>query len=509
MTISRVDRSGGRTVHRRAAALTVGALFAALLLAVAVIFSGAAGATRIAEASRSLNWANSTAAAASTTRAATAQAVVFAIDRGLEVAGEEAVASALLEAEENLGALRTWTASPPSEVGDGLMIELRSYEAAVTDVLGMVADARPVAADGAQAELLTPRFEQVMESLGAAQQRLADEIATAESTAGRIALATRTLVMFLIPVAAIFIYRRLARAELKRRRDAMKAKLDAAEHLSRAKDEFIAGISHELRTPLTGICGFSQHLLEDDLADPDEARELLRVISSESAELSRMVEDLLTAGRLDAETFEIARESVVIGTTIQAVVAPMQRAGHTIDVRGPNAVVAADTARVRQILRNLLSNAVKHGGADIEVSTMVAGNELHLTVADSGPGVDPELVPRIFDRFVHDGTAPLLTGSVGLGLAISRSLAAHMGGDLTYERYSGWTAFTLMLPLADNQSMAVEPLVVAPTDVTDISVAEAWTMAEVAEPADSGADIDLTLTPRPSRPESDFKITFE
>jgi signal transduction histidine kinase len=498
-------------VHRRVTALTVGALFAALLLAVAMIFSGAAGATRIAEASRSLNWANSTAAAAGTTRAAAAQAVVFAVDRDLGVAGDEAVESALLEAEENLAALLTWSAAPPPEAPDALLDDLAVYEAAVSEVLALAAAARPVAADRAQTELLTPRFERVMESLGVVQQGLADEIASAESTAGRIALTTRTLVMFLIPVAAILIYRRLARAELTRRRDAMNARLDAAEHLSRAKDEFIAGISHELRTPLTGICGFSQHLLDDDLADPAEARELLGLISSESAELSRMVEDLLTAGRLDADTFEIARESVVIGSAIQAVVAAMQRAGHAIELRGPNAVVTADNARVRQILRNLLSNAVKHGGDEIEVSTMVAGNELHCTVADSGAGVDPELVPRIFDRFVHDGTTPLLTGSVGLGLAISRSLAAHMGGDLTYERFSGWTAFTLSLPLADDQSMDIEPVVVAPALATKPPVADAWSRSEPAEPAvaaDAGAEVELTLS-RPSRFEPDFKIRFE
>ena len=156
-------------MHRRAAALTVGALFAALLLAVAVIFSGAAGATRIAEASRSLNWATSIAAAAGTTRAATAQAVVFAVDRGLGVAGDEAVASALVEAEENLAALRTWTSSPPDEVAASLVAKLGAYEIAVSEVLALVADARPVAADRSQTELLTPRFEQVMGTLGVAQ----------------------------------------------------------------------------------------------------------------------------------------------------------------------------------------------------------------------------------------------------------------------------------------------------------------------------------------------------
>ena len=85
---------------------------------------------------------------------------------GSQVAGDEAVASALLEAEENLAALRTWVAAAPNDAADGLLAELRAYEDTVVDVLAMVAEARPVAADRAQAERLTPRFAEVMDDLG-------------------------------------------------------------------------------------------------------------------------------------------------------------------------------------------------------------------------------------------------------------------------------------------------------------------------------------------------------
>jgi signal transduction histidine kinase len=496
--------------------LTVGALLAALLLAVAVIFSEAAGATRIAEVSRHLNWTNSAAAAVGITRAATAQAVVFAVDRGLGVADDDAVALALAEAEESRAALRAWTASAPQGTDHRVLIDLAAYDDAIGGVLELVEQDRPVAADRAQAEILEHRFASASGRLGTAQQQLADEIAAAEADAGQVALTARTLVTFLIPLGAILTYRAIARADLRRRQAAMSARLEAAEELSKAKDEFIAGMSHELRTPLTGIYGFAQHLLSGEVADPHETQELLQLITSESAELSRMVEDLLTAGRLDADALDVAREPVEMALEVSATAAPLVRAGQDIGVRGPNAVVVADSARVRQILRNLLSNAAKHGGPRIEVSTMVIGDELHCTVSDSGEGVDAAIAPRLFDRFVHDGKATLLTGSVGLGLAISRALAERMSGRLTYERYSGWTAFTLTLPLADDQSRLTTPVLNLPNvardavspmlDVTPSTNTDTFRRHPHVAPA---ARVDVTVGAPTDESPSEFRIRFE
>ncbi len=102
--------------------------------------------------------------------------------------------------------------------------------------------------------------------------------------------------------------------------------------------------------------------------------------------------------------------------------------------------------RVRQILRNLLSNAHKHGGDVIRVGTYERGGAVDLVVADNGDGVPPDKVPRLFTRYVHEGEDPLTVGSVGMGLAVVKTLAEAMDGTARYERESGWSRFVVSLP---------------------------------------------------------------
>ena len=99
------------------------------------------------------------------------------------------------------------------------------------------------------------------------------------------------------------------------------------------------------------------------------------------------------------------------------------------------------------MLRNLLSNAHKHGRAPIAVTGRIEKLRYVLAVTDSGPGVKPELKDRLFQRFIHEGRGPLLTGSVGLGLSIARMLVRRMGGNLSYQRMNGMTTFLIELPL--------------------------------------------------------------
>ena len=459
MTFSEAARSGLRLTGSKTTALVVGALATSLLLAVALVFSGASGAAAIANSSRQLNWATSAAASAGVVRAATAQAVVFAVDHQLGVTEAPAVEAAVGEAEEGLRNLRSIIAAAPEGVAATHLEALVAYEDAATSTVALAAQGRPSDADAAQRGDLTTTYRTTAEGLGAMQATLAADIADAEATAGRVALTARTLATFLLPVAAILIYRRLAGRELERRKTAMRTKLAAAEHLSRAKDEFIAGMSHELRTPLTSICGFSDYLLDTPDATAAEVRDVIGLIHGESAELARMVDDLLVAGRLDADALMVRPRHVDLRREIDDVVAPFRRAGHHIRIHGEHPAVFADPGRVRQIMRNLVSNAVKHGGDDIEISLMTIGDAVECTVVDSGDGVDPAIAPRLFDRFVHDGKTTLLTGSAGLGLAISRSLARHMGGDLTYDRYGHWTAFSMTLPATNpaTASSTAEP----------------------------------------------------
>ena len=145
----------------------------------------------------------------------------------------------------------------------------------------------------------------------------------------------------------------------------------------------------------------------------------------------------------------------------------MRRAGATIHIDGDEIVVWADRARVRQIIRNLVSNALRHGGDTTKVVLTERSGVMALTVTDNGPGVASDVEARLFDRFVHNGRAPLLNGSVGLGLSIARSLAKTMGGDITYVRAMGWTNFVLTLPLATSAQIAKSPRPIPAEDIPE------------------------------------------
>ena len=169
-----------------------------------------------------------------------------------------------------------------------------------------------------------------------------------------------------------------------------------------------------------------------------------------------MVEDLLTAARLDANVLNFKYEAVSVADEISTVTAPMVRSGAELQIDVPRVMIWADQMRFRQVFRNLISNAIKHGGDRVTVSGHSDGPRFLLTVADNGPGVPEEIEDRVFERFIHEGSEPLLTGSVGLGLAIAKMLAEEMDGDLTYERVGSETHFVLSIVRA-TEALAREP----------------------------------------------------
>ncbi len=118
----------------------------------------------------------------------------------------------------------------------------------------------------------------------------------------------------------------------------------------------------------------------------------------------------------------------------------------SIEVVGDGVGAMGDPARIRQILRNLVSNALKYGGDEIGISVTTAGDWAHMTVADNGPGIDATDRDRIFEPYERASTSDGRTDSVGLGLAVSRTLARRMGGDLVYDHRGGQSLFTLRLP---------------------------------------------------------------
>jgi len=430
----------------RANAVVVAIALVVVLLSLGMVLVISSGARRVAESSQELDWANQASAAAAAVRAANNQALVFAIDTALGVASPEARDIAIAEARSNVEAFATTIDSVPADLGSSTLEErLVAALVAARQVLTTIETGDLTGADELHTTTFADIYGATKQELTTAQNRLADEVLAADNLAGRAEAITQLLVTLLIPIGAILAYRAVAKRQQRESKVALEARLEAEQRLSAAKDQFIAGMSHELRTPLTSIYGFSEHLLENGVLDPDEALELISLINHDSAELSRMVEDLLTAARIDADQIQLELVPVTLIDEFRTVAAPLQRAGNAISVTGSGIGALADPGAVRQIARNLIANAVRYGGPEIVVSIAERNGVAVCTVADNGPGVADEIADRLFERFVHDGRKVFLSGSVGLGLAIARSLATAMKGDLTYERLNGWTTFQFLI----------------------------------------------------------------
>jgi len=192
-------------------------------------------------------------------------------------------------------------------------------------------------------------------------------------------------------------------------------------------------------------------LIEEDPDSSEATREFAAIISTEAADLTRMVEDLLTTARLESGALTFHAEDVVTDEEAIEVLGPFNRSRTAVVADVAPAVVRVDRLRQRQILRNLVSNALKYGGSEVEVVGTKDTKTYEWVVRDNGDGIPEELAPNLFQRFVHRGTTVVVPGGVGLGLSIVRALAEGMDGSVSYRRRDGWTEFIVRVPLARPQ----------------------------------------------------------
>lgn len=220
--------------------------------------------------------------------------------------------------------------------------------------------------------------------------------------------------------------------------------------LDRARKEFVANASHELRTPLFSLAGFLELLADEDL-DEQTRREFLATTRAQVDRLTKLATDLLDLSRMDAGRIRIEHEEVGLAEVARVVAEELgalaDASGHTLVVEADDdAWALADEERVQQIARALAGNALVHtpGGTAVRLRVERRGARVALVVEDEGPGIPPEHLDRVFQRFyrVDGGQA---SGS-GLGLAIARELAGRMGGTVTVASRPGATTFTLELP---------------------------------------------------------------
>jgi nitrogen-specific signal transduction histidine kinase len=241
-------------------------------------------------------------------------------------------------------------------------------------------------------------------------------------------------------------------------RESESARADA-ETANRAKSEFLTIMSHELRTPLNAIGGYAE-LLELGIRGPvtDEMRDDLARIRKSQRHLLGLINDVLNYTRIEASRVKYDIAHVALDealSTCEALTAPQRRAKNlefAFEHCGPDIVARADREHLQQIIINLLTNAVKftQSGGRIALRSGVIGANIVVTVADTGRGIAPNELGRIFEPFVQvDAGLTRTQEGIGLGLAISRDLARGMGGDLTVQSERGvGSTFTLTLPSA-------------------------------------------------------------
>ena len=228
---------------------------------------------------------------------------------------------------------------------------------------------------------------------------------------------------------------------------------------SRNKDEFLAVLSHELRNPLAAV-QTGLHVLERAEPGSEQARRMLAIVERQSAQLARLVDDLLDVTRIERGKITLRREAFELGELVRRCVEDLRPTVTAADVRLEARVtpeqmwIKGDPTRITQVVVNLLGNAAKFtpGGGRIEVALERAGGEAVLAVTDTGMGISADMLGRVFEPFAQaDRTSHRARGGLGLGLALVRRLAELHGGVATAE--SGGPGqgarFTVRLPVRE------------------------------------------------------------
>ncbi|HEV8216023.1 MAG TPA: HAMP domain-containing sensor histidine kinase [Gemmatimonadaceae bacterium] len=285
-----------------------------------------------------------------------------------------------------------------------------------------------------------------------------DALASREAGVALLVVAlTAVLMMVVIRAAtAVRVGEAAIQALLEREAD---ARLQA-ERANNAKNDFLAVMSHELRTPLNAIIGYSSLMAEGIPDEPTKAqhRQLDRIHAS-AQHLLTLIEQVLTLSRMELQEQEQPSFSPVrvaeLAEDSAAMVAPQAREKQidlTVVIDDDALVIDTDEAKLRQALVNLMGNAVKftdQGYVRLRVSRTADEDRVRFTVEDSGPGIPPEHIERIFEAFWQiDQSASRRAGGVGLGLHVTRGIVRSLGGDISvHSTPAQGSAFTIRLPV--------------------------------------------------------------
>jgi two-component system, OmpR family, sensor kinase len=238
--------------------------------------------------------------------------------------------------------------------------------------------------------------------------------------------------------------------------DELAVRARALEESDRARRQLLADVSHELLTPLTAMRGYLDTLAMSELELDDPTRErYLAIVNDETLRLERIVGDLLELARLEGGGTAVRKERVDVAALFERVRARHERAAAAQGVRLASEIqrgaelVEGDPDRLEQALQNLATNALRHtpAGGEIRLESAAFEDRVHVRVRDTGPGIPPEHLPLIFDRFYKADTARKAAGGSGLGLSIVKAIVERHGGTITASNDHG-AVFDISLPRA-------------------------------------------------------------
>jgi len=246
----------------------------------------------------------------------------------------------------------------------------------------------------------------------------------------------------------------------------MLARIEAAFEQRRRSEErlrrFVADASHELRTPLTSIRGYAELFRRGADTRPEDLAKSMSNIESEASRMGVLVDDLLLLARLD-QGRPLEREPLDLAAVASDAVESARaiEPDRTIELVADDPVrIVGDASRLRQVIDNLLDNARVHApGSPVRVEVSLDGEEALLRIGDRGPGLDPEVEGRIFERFMRgDPSRSRGTGGVGLGLSIVQAIVAAHGGEVTASSHDeGGTVFEVRLPVGGPPDAPTRP----------------------------------------------------
>ncbi|MGH9004910.1 MAG: ATP-binding protein, partial [Acidimicrobiia bacterium] len=233
---------------------------------------------------------------------------------------------------------------------------------------------------------------------------------------------------------------------------------DALERTLANQRRFVSDVSHELRTPLTALTTAADVLEANAGGLNDQGRRAARLLVVESRRLGRMVEDLMEISRFDAGVPSMVWEPVDLAHQVTGAVASRGWADRVGTVLAPDAMTWGDPRRLDRVVANLIGNALEHGAPPVTVTVAVHGDAISLAVDDSGPGIPPDQLEHLFERF-YKGDPSRSRGGSGLGLAIARENARLHGGDIIVQTIGGrGSRFTFTLPRRDGPPDDPQPI---------------------------------------------------